>query len=149
VIAVRGAAGVLITASAPSPSNDMILNRDALLGAANFGESVESYLSDMASKLADDSAADGGGKELVESMENCQPNRGRAVTAISGNDGVMVASPKAIALAAQHGIHANCSHDLHLGTGGSLLSRAARGISMLACKLGIKLIAGGGDVQVR
>jgi len=148
-VAVRGEAGVLISASWRSASGRATLSRDELLGAARLSQNVEAHLSEMGAKLAEDPAANENLRELVDAVDKWAMGGGAPVTALTAAGGIIAATPKSIALAAQTSIHSNSGADNHIGAGGSLFARAAKGVSILACKLGVKLIAGGGNVKIQ
>jgi type VI secretion system secreted protein VgrG len=121
-VVVRGEAGVLISASEPAPTNIATLSRDELVGVANLGQNVEAHLSEMGTKLSEDPAAKGDLRELVSAVEQWGPGGGEPVTALSAAGGILAATPKSIALAAQDGIHLNSGDDTHVGTRGSLFA---------------------------
>jgi len=148
-VAIRGETGVLISASRHSVGSSSILSRDELVGAASLGQNVSTHLSQMGTKLAEDPAVKSDLRDLISAVETWKLGGGTPIAAITATEGLLAATPKSIALSAQASIHANSGDDLQIGAGGSLFSRAAKGVSVLACKLGIKLIAGGGDIRVQ
>jgi type VI secretion system secreted protein VgrG len=146
---VRGKSGVLISAAPFDTQRREVLERSPCMGAANLAHEVYLHLADVASKAAGDPEAEDSIGKVVSSVENWSDGGGDPVVAISAPKGILAGSPEAIVLASQTDIHADSGRDINIGAGGSLFARAAKSVSILASKLGMKLIAVGGDIKVQ
>ncbi len=147
--AVRGEAGVLIAASPFQTSKKEMMDSEPGLSAANMAHGVYKHLAEVASKASEDSAPEDSLGEVVGKLEKWKEGGGEPLVAISAQGGIVVGSPAPIVLASQTDIHADSGQDTVVGAGGSLFARAAKGVSVLACKLGMKLIAAGGDIKIQ
>lgn len=86
---------------------------------------------------------------MVEKLEKWKDVGGDPIVALSARTGIVAGTAGSIALASQNEIHSNSGRDTNIGAGGGLFARASKGISVLACKLGMKLIAAGGDIKIQ
>ena len=146
---VRGESGMLISASPFMNLKREMLDREFCLSSANFAHGVYKHLSEIAAKASKDSAEGDSLEVVVEKLEKWTDGGGAPLVAISARDGIIAGSPESIVLASQRDVHAISGHDANIGAGGSLFARAAKGVSVLACKLGMKLIAAGGDIKIQ
>ncbi len=146
---VRGESGVLISASPFMSSKREMLEREHCLSAVTLAHGVHKHLADVASKASEEGTVDDSLGDVVANLENWSEAGGDALVAITARDGIVAGSSESIVLASQRDIHAGSGRDANIGTGGSFFARAAKGVSVLACKLGIKLIAAGGDIKIQ
>nr|WP_229417064.1 type VI secretion system Vgr family protein [Massilia eburnea] len=147
--AIRGESGVLISAAPfASPRHEM-LDREPCLSAANLAHQVHKHLAEVATKVSEDSEEADSLGEVVARLENWREGGGEPLLALSARTGLIEGSAGPIVLAAQTDIHSNSAHNTNIGAGGNLIARAAKGVSVLACKLGMKLIASGGDIKIQ
>ncbi len=154
--AIRGAQGVLITASARINSTGSMLSRDELSSVTDLSGQVAEQLAGLAEKHADD-AADG--KELsslIGRVKNWDggdtspsDGSGEPIVAVSAPAGAFIGSQESIAICAKSSVDVVSVADGRIGTGGNLMLRAIRGVSMFAFKLGIKLIAASGNIRIQ
>lgn len=147
-VSIRGEAGVLIAANRFTGPKKEILDRDRLQGVAILAKNVSSHLSSVADAHSEDHGDNASVNALTDKLESWKAGGGAPLVAISGHEGIFAGSSEAIALAAQTDLFANSVGNTSIGAGGSLFARAAKGISVLACKLGMKLIAASGDVKL-
>jgi len=155
-VSIRGAKGILITASGRRNSIGSLLSRDELSSAADLSGQVAQQLASLAQKHSED-AADG--QELskliakVKSWDGGDKSpsgaTGEPIVAVSAPAGAFFASEESLAMCAKSSIHTVSVVDTLFGAGGDLMLRAARGVSMFAFKLGIKLIAVSGNIRIQ
>ena len=146
---VRGESGVLISAASCSGQSREMLDREPCLSALNFAHGVHRHLAEIASKASDDTKAADSLGEVIDRVERWSGAGGEPIVAISARSGIIQGSTAPIVLASQNDLHANSGQDTSIGAGGNLFARAAKGVSVLACKLGMKLIAAGGDIKIQ
>jgi type VI secretion system secreted protein VgrG len=146
---VRGESGVLISASPFVNAKRGMLDREFCLSSANCAHGVSKHLADIAAKATEDGAVEDSLGIVVGKLEKWADGGGDPLVAISARDGIVAGSPESIVLTSQRDVHAVSGHDANIGAGGSLFARAAKGVSILACKLGMKLIAAGGDIKIQ
>jgi type VI secretion system secreted protein VgrG len=147
--AIRGESGILIAANRFVGRGKEILDREQLEGVAALAKNVSRHLSSVAKAHTEDTDGDGPLIALVDRLESWKKDGGEPLVALSGAAGIIAGSSDAISLAAQTNLHTNSGQDTSIGAGGTIYARAAKGISVLACKLGMKLIAASGDVQIK
>ena len=146
---VRGEAGVLIAAAPFTSSKREMLDKEPCLGAISLAQAVHRQLAEVAAQAAEDNVASGSLTDMVEKFEKWTNSGGEPLVAISARAGIVASSAESIAFSSQTDTHANSGRDMNLGAGGSLFARAAKGVSVLACKLGMKLIAANGDIKIK
>lgn len=147
-ISIRGEAGVLIAANCFTGPKKELLDRERLQGIAILAKNVSSHLTLVADAHSEDHGDNASLNALTDKLESWKANGGAPLVAISGAEGIIAGSSEAIALAAQTDLFANSVGNTNIGAGGSLFARAAKGINVLACKLGMKLIAASGDIKI-
>ena len=147
--AVRGESGVLISAGSFSSPSREVLDREPCLSAINLAHQVQRHLTQIASKVSEDSEKCDTLGEVVGHFEKWREGGGEPLLALSARGGLLEGSTGPIVLAAQTDIHSSSAQNTSIGAGGNLFARAAKGVSVLACKLGMKLIAAGGDIKIQ
>ncbi|MFL6674203.1 MAG: type VI secretion system Vgr family protein [Massilia sp.] len=159
-VAVRGGQGVLISAEASSQAEGSQLERAGLVGLAEVMQGVLDELTRLASEHAEDEVAKPRLAALVDKLKhwhdgsNVAPaggadQGGQPVVAASAPAGIVLASQDNLALGAETKVDIVCAADTELAAGRNLFLRAARSISMFAFELGLKLVAGRGNVVVQ
>jgi type VI secretion system secreted protein VgrG len=148
-VSVRGASGVLLTAEANHGVNSDALHREGLAAAHATGLSVASFLSKIAVDVAEDPDTTNALKQLKSETENWTNAGGSPVLAMFGEAGTILGSSKNVALAADGALDASSREHASVSTGESLYLRATKAVSVLAYKLGIKLIAAAGDIKIQ
>jgi type VI secretion system secreted protein VgrG len=157
-VAVHARQGILLSAASASNAEATQLERTNLIDSAGAAVSVTCELSDSAAEHSVDSAE---GEQLDEllgcvrdwhSGSNVAPNAGqpggRPVLAASAEAGMLLASTNNLALAAKTRIDIASVADTQLSAGRSLFLRAARGVNLIAFKLGMKLVAAAGNLRI-
>jgi type VI secretion system secreted protein VgrG len=155
-VAVRGGHGVLISAEADAGAEGTQLERAGLVGLADLMQGVLDELARLAIEHAEDEAGEPRLAQLVEKLKrwhegsNVAPGQGgQAIVAASAPAGIVLASQDNVAVGAETKIDIVSAADTELSSGRNLFMRAARSISMFAYELGLKLVAGRGNVIVQ
>jgi type VI secretion system secreted protein VgrG len=157
-VAVRGGKGVLLTAHPSRQAEGEQLERANLVGLAEVMQGVLDELSRLAIEHAADEAAKPRLAELVDKLKRW--HEGTNVAAAGGTafepilagtapGGIVLGSDDNLALGAQTKIDIVCAGDTELAAGRNLFVRAGRSLSLFAFELGMKLVAGRGDVVVQ
>lgn len=158
-VAVRGAQGVLISAAARLKATGKQLDRDELIGLAEALQSVQQHLSELSATHYADDTDEKELRQLVgylkqwESGTNTERKGGGAggqpVLALSGPAGVAVTSQDNVAIGAQTHVDLVSLGNTQLSVGRKLLARVSDSISLFAHRLGIKLIAASGKLELQ
>lgn len=162
-VAVRGGQGVLISAEASAQGDGAQLERAGLVGLAEVMQGVLDELARLALEHTGDEASRPRLAELVDKLRRWHQDSnvgaaadaagagpgGQALVAAVAPAGMVLASQDNLALGAESKIDIVCAGDTELSSGRNLFARAARSISMFAHELGVKLVAGRGNVLVQ
>jgi len=158
-VAVRGAQGVLISATARTRASGKQLDRTELTGLVEALQGVQQQLSELASTHHADDTDDKELKQLIaylkdwEAGSNTEKNStgagGRPVIALSAPSGVAITSQDNIAIGAQTHVDMVSIGNTQLSVGRKLLARVSENISLFAHRLGIKLIAASGKLELQ
>jgi type VI secretion system secreted protein VgrG len=158
-VAIRGGKGVLLSAH-PDPRADAgQLERASLLGLAGVMQGLLDELARLAIEHAGDEAAQPRLDALAEQLKrwhegsNVAPGgaagAGQPILAAGAPGGIMVGSDDNLALGARTKIDVICAGDTELAAGRNIFVRAARSLSLFAFELGMKLVAGRGNVVLQ
>jgi len=155
-VAVRGRDGVLISAEASARAEGGQMARAGLVGLAELLQSVVDETAKLAVKHAGDEPSTGRLAELVgklkqwEAGSNTAPDAGSAapIVAVTAPAGIVLGSQDNVAIGSERKVDLVSGGDAEVSTGKNLFMRAAQGISAFAQALGIKLVAGRGNVTV-
>ncbi|UVW26979.1 type VI secretion system Vgr family protein [Massilia sp. H6] len=157
-LALRGGKGVLISAGGTDNEAAGQMEREGLVGIGELMQGVLDELSRLASEHGEDEQAKPRLAELNDKLRrwhagsNVAPasgGGGAALVAATGPAGIILGSEDSIALGAQQKIDVISAGDTELAAGRSLFLRAARAVSVFAYELGLRLIAGRGNVVVQ
>jgi type VI secretion system secreted protein VgrG len=153
-IGLRGAHGVLISASAQIGAEGHFLEREELCRSATLAAQISDHLAQLAQKYSADPNESSGLPLLAERISSWTDSEGNEkarapIVAVSAPAGHFVGSQGAIALGAQSTIDLVSSSDSRISSARNLLARASRGISMLAFKCGIKIVAASGNIRIQ
>lgn len=156
-VAIRGQGGVLVTAEAGAGTEGSQLARDGLLGVLDMLQCVTDELGKLAAHHADDEVTErlaalvdrfrhlhGGSNVAPESTPGGAP-----VVAVTGPAGVVLAGADSVAIGSEKKVTVASGRDTEVTAGSNIFVRAARGLSMFAHELGLKLVAGRGNVSVQ
>lgn len=152
-VAVRGAQGVLISAEGGEGEQ---LERGALLGLAEVLQGVLEELERQAVSHNEDEEAKPRLAGLVDKLRRWHEGSnmaegagGAPIVAASGPAGVLVASEDNVAIGAQSKVDLVSVSDTEISAGRNIFVRAARCLSMFAYSLGMKLVAGRGNIMLQ
>lgn len=158
-IAVRGGQGVLISATARTKASGKQLDRAELIGLAEALQGVQQQLSELS---ATHHADETDGKELSQligylkqwdagsNTESADTGTGgQPVVAVSAPAGLAMTSQDNIAIGAQTHVDMVSIGNTQLSVGRKLLARVSENISLFAHRLGIKLIAASGKLELQ
>ncbi|GAB2866402.1 type VI secretion system Vgr family protein [Pseudoduganella ginsengisoli] len=156
-VAIRGGRGVLLTAS-PGQEDVPQLKRDTLAGAVRSLASLTCDLNNHARSHMAESAPAAALDRLTEHVEDWDQGSnvdasgegagGQPIVAAHGDAGLLLTSQKGVVLGSEIQVEVASVGDVQLSAGRGLFARAARALELFAVKLGIKLIAGAGNVEV-
>jgi type VI secretion system secreted protein VgrG len=161
-VAVRGAQGVLISAEADAGGAGAQLGRAGLVGLAEVMQGILEEVGKLAAVHNEDEPSQQRLGALVEKLKRWHEGSnvaeggaaagavgGAPIVAASAPAGAIFASSDNLALGAQNKIDMVSAGDAEISTGRNIFLRAARGLSMFAHELGMKLGAGRGDIIVQ
>lgn len=155
-VAVRGRDGVLISAEASARAEGGQMARAGLVGLTELMQSIADEMAKLAVQHAGDESSTGRLAELVDKLKrweagsNTAPDAGSAapIVAVTAPAGIVLGSQDNVAIGAERKVDLVSGGDAEISTGNNFFMRAARGISAFAQTLGIKLVAGRGNVTV-
>jgi type VI secretion system secreted protein VgrG len=158
-VAVRGAQGVLISAAARQKAIGRQLDRSELTGLVEALQGVQQQLSALSATHHADGTDDKELKQLIgylqqwEAGSNTEKNGsgdgGQPVVALSAPAGVAVTSQANMAIGAQTHVDMVSIGNTQLSVGRKLLARVSESISLFAHRLGIKLVAASGKLELQ
>jgi type VI secretion system secreted protein VgrG len=158
-VAIRGAQGVLISATARQRAGGKQLDRDELLGLVEALQGVLQHLSELSATHHADGTDDKQLKQLIgylnqwEAGSNTESGGTGAgaqpVMALSAPAGLAMASQDNVAIGAQTHIDVLSLGNTQFSVGRKLLARVSESISLFAHRLGIKLVAASGKVELQ
>ncbi|NNG25451.1 type VI secretion system Vgr family protein [Telluria aromaticivorans] len=156
-LSIRGRKGVLVTAEPSAVDEGTQLSRSGLVSIAELLHSVVDEMTKMANQHTGDEGSSRRLAELSDKLKrwdggsNLAPGEsgGEPMVAISAPAGIMMASPANVAIGSESEVDVVSGGNAQTTAGGSLFLRAARGISAFAQSLGIKLVAGSGNILVQ
>lgn len=157
-VSLQGRSGVFISAEAQRGAEGALLQRDALLGLAEVLQSVQQQLSELAQTHHADSTPAIKLEGLLKRLKawdegtNVDPNgrEGKApVVAVSAPAGVAIGSQDNVLVGAQSQIDLISVGETTLNAGKNFLIRAAEAVSIFAHRLGMKLIAASGKLELQ
>jgi type VI secretion system secreted protein VgrG len=158
-VAVRGAQGVLISAAARQKASGKQLDRAELIGLVEALQGVQQQLSELSATHHADDTDDKELNQLIGYLKHWEAGSntenggtstgGQPVVALSAPAGVAVTSQDNIAIGAQTHVDVLSIGNTQLSVGRKLLARASESISLFAHRLGIKLIAASGKLELQ
>lgn len=158
-VAVRGAQGVLISATARQAASGRQLDRAELIGLAEALRGVQQQLAQLAATHHADDTDDKELKQLIGYLKQWEAGSntesggtgigGQPIVALSAPAGAAIASQDNIAIGAQTHVDMVSIGNTQLSVGRRLLARAGESISLFAHRLGIKLVAASGKVEMQ
>ena len=156
-VAVRGGQGVLISAEASPQAEGGQLDRPGLAGLADVMQGILDEVGKLAAVHTDDEPTGQRLAALVDKLKRWHAGSnvaegaaggGEPILAATAPNGVIVASNDNLALGASGKVDVVSAGDAELAAGKNIFVRAARRLSMFAHELGVRLVAGRGDIVV-
>jgi type VI secretion system secreted protein VgrG len=147
-VAVRGAAGVLITASPGGGTAGKQLERSELSRIVDGLQNLSEQLSKLAERYAAEPPRGNDFKELVEKLSELHEG-GMQLVAIDGPMGAALTSGQNLLLGAVTDIDIASSVDTYLSAGGSGAWRVARSLGFFANQGDVKITAASAKVEVQ
>jgi len=160
-VAVRGGQGVLISAEARPQAEGGQLDRAGLAGLADVMQGILDEVGKLAAVHTDDEPTGQrlaalvdklkrwhAGSNVGENAADGATGGGEPILAATAPNGVIVASNDNLALGASGKVDVVSAGDAELAAGKNIFVRAARRLSMFAHELGVRLVAGRGDIVV-
>lgn len=157
-VAVRGGQGVLISAAARPQAGGKQLDRSELVGLVEALQGVQQQLAALAATHHADGTDDKELQQLIGKLtqweagsntaEGGAGDGGMPIVAVSAPAGIAIASQDNVAIGAQTHIDMLSLGNTQLSVGKNLLARASESISLFAHRLGIKLIAASGKIEL-
>ncbi len=157
-VAVRGAQGVLISAAGSRGAAGKLLDRAELTGLVEALQGVQLQLAELSAAHHADGTDDKELTRLLGHLEQWEAGSntdsggtggGKAVVAVSAPAGVAMTSQDNVAIGAQTHVDLVSVGNTQLSVGRKLLARVSDSISLFAHRLGIKLIAASGKLELQ
>ena len=157
-VAVRGAQGVLLSAEASPDAEGAQLARAGLVGLAEVMQGVLDEVARLAAVHTEDEPTGQRLAALVDKLKRWHEGSnvaeesaggGAPIVAATAPAGILVASQDNLALGAATKVDMVSAGDTEVSAGRNLFLRAARSIALFAHELGLKLVAGRGDIVVQ
>lgn len=158
-VVVRGAQGVLISAAARFRAGGKQMDRDELIGLAEALQGVQQELAELSSAHHAGATDVKELSQLIGYLKHWEhgSNTGTASTGAGGQPVVAMSAPAGVAMTSQDNlvIGAQTHVDMvsigntQLSVGRKLLARVSESISLFAHRLGIKLVAASGKLQLQ
>ncbi|MFS2217721.1 type VI secretion system Vgr family protein [Massilia cellulosiltytica] len=156
-VAVRGAQGVLISAEASPQAEGGQLDRAGLVGLADVMQGILDEVGRLAAVHTDDEPTGRRLAVLVDKLKRWHAGSnvaegaaggGEPILAATAPNGIIVASNDNLALGASGKVDVVSAGDAEVAAGANIFVRAARRLSLFAHELGVRLVAGRGDIVV-
>jgi type VI secretion system secreted protein VgrG len=153
-VAIRGRDGVLVTAEASPAGEGNHLARAGLVGLAELMQSVVDEVTRLAEQHTDDEQSSRRLADLADKLKrwdqgsNVAPGDKSAqpLVAVTAPAGIVLASQDNVAIGSETQLDTVSGGDARTSAGRNIFLRAARGISAFAQAIGIKLVAGRGNI---
>jgi type VI secretion system secreted protein VgrG len=159
-VAIRGGHGVFISADASLRAAGRQLERDGLNGLAEAFKTIQKQLAELAA-THHAGASDGDplaqlaghvkqwehGTNTDAATKGC--GGGQSVVAVEAPAGLLLASQANVSIGAQTHVDVVSASNTQISAGRKLMLHAMQSISLFAHKLGMKLIAASGKVEIQ
>lgn len=155
-VAVRGRDGVLITAEASPNGDGAQLARGGLVGLAELLQSVADEMSKLAQQHTGEEQSSDRLADLAEKLKHWDggsnvapgPPSSRPMVAVTAPAGIVVGSQDSVAVGSEKQVDLVSGQDTLVTGGRNVFLRAARSITAFAHSMGVKLVAGRGNVTM-
>jgi type VI secretion system secreted protein VgrG len=157
-VAIRGKGGVLISAEEQERAGGAMLQRDALIGSAEILRGIQQQLSELSTTHLANATETTKLDSIIRHLEtwdagsNVNPTAvetAPALVAISGPDGIAMNSGENLLIGSQSHADLISAGNSQITAGRSFLVRAAEVVSIFAYRLGLKLVAASGKIEVQ
>jgi len=157
-LALRGAQGLLITTEARYKATGKQLERQALTTAMNLAQELTKIYGDLSNTHQADYTELDELKKLIDKIETWEKGSntdksgnsgGQPIIAISAPSGMAMSSGEEMAITAATNLDIVTQQSMQITSGKNLLARVKDRISLFAHKLGIKLVAASGKVEIQ
>ncbi|MGV7211660.1 DUF2345 domain-containing protein, partial [Oxalobacteraceae bacterium A2-2] len=144
---VRGADGVLISASPGGGVRGKLLSREEFSGTVTKLQTVTRQLARLAQQFAKEEAIGEGLEELLNQIKQLED--GVPLVAVDGPEGVAIASGRSLLLGAATETGISSGGDLHISSAAKVALHAAESLNLFAYQKELKLTATTGKVEVQ
>ena len=159
-IAIRAAKALLLSTNARLKASGNQLDHQELKGELELTHGILKYLSERAQTHQAEATDHQPQEQLIEHVSNLEagsntdPNGdktkgGKPIVAIAGQAGIAISTPQNATLSAGTNLDMVSVQDVSISTGRSIKARATEILSLFALKLGIKIIAAAGNIQIQ
>lgn len=155
--AIRAAQGLLLSTDGRSRASGNQLDRQELIGQLEVALAQVKQLSELAQTHQAEDTDHKPQAHLLEHIQHWEAGSNTAATngkgkqavlAVSGQAGIALATPNASSVQAGTNLDAASKQDSSINSGRNFKVRATNLISLFAYKLGMKLMAAGGKIQI-
>ena len=158
--ALRAAQGMLIATDARRQATGKQLDRQELQGQIDLALDIQKNLSDLSSTHQAEDTDHKPQEQLLDHVKNWEMGSntdqdgdntkgGKPIIAVSGQAGIAISTPQNMTLATGTNLDMVSSLDTSISTGRSFKVRGAELVSLFAHKLGIKIIAASGKIEIQ
>ncbi|MBI5753259.1 MAG: type VI secretion system tip protein VgrG, partial [Hydrogenophilales bacterium] len=158
--ALRAALGILISTDARHKATGKQLDRQEFQGQIELALSILKNLSELSTTHHAEDTDHEPQEQLLEHVKNWEASSntdkdgdkskgGQPIVAISGQAGIALSTPQNATLATGTNLDMVSVQDTSISTGRSFKARAAEIISLFSHKLGMKLIAASGKIDIQ
>ncbi|TFW31796.1 type VI secretion system tip protein VgrG [Massilia horti] len=150
--AVRGGAGVLISAGSDAARHGAQLDREGLMGLTEVLQGIARQLERIAATHAGDPKGTAALQQLTAKLarwhDTGSADGGKPIVAVNAEAGMLLATQANLLLGAQTRIDVVCPQDTAVAAGQHLALRAGRGATLFAQADGIKIVTASGAILV-
>lgn len=159
-IAIRAAKALLLSTNARIKASGNQLDSQELRGELELVHGILKYLSERSVTHQAENTDHKPQEQLIEDVKNLEAGSntdpdgdkakgGKPIVAISGQAGIAISTPQNATLSAGTNLDMVSVQDTSISTGRSFLARASERISLFALKLGLKIVAAMGKIEIR
>lgn len=158
--AIRAGQGLLLTTDSRQKAQGSQLDRQELLGQLETALSLAKQLAELSTTHHAEDTDTQAQNQLLEHIQHWEQGSntdkegdknqgGKPVIAISGQAGIALSTPQAMTVHTGTNLDIVTSQDTSITTGRNFKARAANLISLFSHKLGMKLIAASGKIEMQ
>lgn len=158
--ALRAALGILISTDARNKASGTQLDRQEFQGQLELTLNILKQLSELSTTHQAEDTDSKAQEQLLDHVKHWEAGSntdkdgdksqgGKPIVAISGQAGIAISTPQNTTVSAGTNLDMVSVQDTSISTGRSVKVRAANLISLFAHKLGMKLIAASGKIEIQ